>query len=166
MVALAVFNHRVGWPLQVRKVLDGRLVERRQRQNDVGREVPRGHRKVRTAEVGRRTKRRQQVVHQREVHHFFQRDRPNLAAPAIDGCQFLFTDALVYRALHCAHGVDVAEHDGVFEGCPLGEQKQQFLAVTDDIDIEVVEFPQVHERTPASNCRIIARAKLTDSELF
>ena len=52
----------------------------------------------------------------------------------------------------------------MFEGCPLGEQKQQFLAVTDDIDIEVVEFPQVHERTPARHCRVIARKKPTDSE--
>ena len=119
-------------PLDEHEVIERGLAERHQGHQDVGRKVPGAHRERGTPQVRRGPDRGEQVVHHRQVQHFFQRDLTQRAAPAFDRRQFGRRHALARVALQRPLRVQVRAHHRVLELRGLAQQVDEFFAILYD----------------------------------
>jgi len=128
----AIGNQKPLGSLDVHEVIERRLAEGRERHQDTGRKVAGPDRERRSPQMRCRPDRREQVIHQRQVQHFLERDLRQRTAPALDRRQFGRRHVFVQAALERPLGVQIRTHDRVLELGRFAQQVDELFAVLDD----------------------------------
>ncbi len=125
-IASAAFLHvGIGWTLQIDEMIERRLGQRHESNDEAGRVVARRHRQVRTVEVRRAAQRHQQIVDERQVTHLLDGDAHHAFAPACDTVRLGRRQPIADSTLEAERRVEIRAEQIVLDLGGLGQQMNE-----------------------------------------
>jgi hypothetical protein len=126
---------RAGRAFQMYKMLQRRGVERRQPDDDTGRQVARIEWKIRAPEPWRAAERGGDVPYRDQVTHLLRRDGNDRCAPTLHGLELRRSQSFVRAGLQRKRRVQIGAHQAVFELRGLAQRVKQVLAARGRFEI-------------------------------